>query len=90
MNVLNPKVSIFFLAFLPQFVNPELGSVPLQMIILGIIFMIVTIIVFGSIGYMGNILSVKLRQNEKIVTYMNMLTSFVLLGLGLKLAFSQK
>ena len=90
MNVLNPKVSIFFLAFLPQFVNPANGSVTMQMITLGIVFMIVTIIIFGSIGYAGNILSIKLRQNPKIVTYMNTLTSFVLLGLGLKLALTQR
>ncbi len=90
MNVLNPKVSIFFLAFLPQFVNPTLGSVSTQMIILGIIFMITTVIMFGAIGYAGNMLSTKLRQNPKIVTYMNTLTSFVLLGLGLKLAFTQR
>jgi len=88
MNVLNPKVSIFFLAFLPQFVNPVNGSVTMQMITLGIIFMIVTIVVFGAIGYAGNILSIKLRQNPKVVTYMNTLTSFVLLGLGLKLALT--
>jgi threonine/homoserine/homoserine lactone efflux protein len=90
MNILNPKVSIFFLAFLPQFVDPALGDIQTQMIILGIVFMIITIIVFGSIGYMGNLLSVKLRQNKKVVIYMNTLTSFVLLGLGLKLAFSQR
>jgi len=90
MNVLNPKVSIFFLAFLPQFVNPELGSVSTQMIILGIIFMITTVIVFGAIGYAGNLLSTKLRQNPKIVIYMNTLTSFVLFGLGLKLAFTHR
>jgi len=90
MNVLNPKVSIFFLAFLPQFVNPANGSVTMQMITLGIVFMIVTIVVFGAIGYAGNILSIKLRQNPKIVTYMNTMTSFVLLGLGLKLALTQR
>ena len=90
MNVLNPKVSIFFLAFLPQFINPANGSVTMQMILLGIIFMIITVIVFGSIGYAGNILSIKLRENPKVVTYMNMLTSFVLLGLGLKLALTQR
>lgn len=90
MNILNPKVAIFFLAFLPQFVNPSLGSITFQMIVLGVIFMIVTIIVFGLIGYMGNKLSRKLRENAKIVTYMNTLTSFVLLSLGLKLAFTQR
>ncbi|MDB2405412.1 LysE family translocator [Arcobacteraceae bacterium] len=90
MNILNPKVSIFFLAFLPQFVDPSLGNIQTQMIILGIVFMLVTVVVFGSIGYMGNILSVRLRENKKIVTYMNTLTSFVLLSLGLKLLFTQR
>ena len=90
MNILNPKVSIFFLAFLPQFVNTQAGSVPMQMIILGIIFMIMTVIVFSSIGIAANMLSSKLLQKPSIVKYMNILTSFVLVGLGLKLALSQR
>jgi len=90
MNILNPKVSIFFLAFLPQFVDPSLGSIELQMILFGAIFMMVTIVVFGAIGYMGNHLRTKLQANPKITSYMNSLTAFVLLGFGLKLALSQK
>lgn len=90
MNILNPKVSIFFLAFLPQFVNPSLGSVPMQMIMLGGVFMALTIVVFSSIGVAGNMLSSKLLEKPSIVKYMNILTSFVLVGLGIKLALSQK
>ncbi len=90
MNVLNPKVSIFFLAFLPQFVTPENGNVPLQMIFLGLIFMAMTIVVFSSIGVAGNVLSKKLIENPNIAKYMNIITSFVLGALAVKLALSSR
>jgi len=90
MNILNPKVSIFFLAFLPQFVTTTNGNIPLQMAILGTIFMILTLIIFSSIGIAGNLLSAKLLENPKITKYMNILTSFVLFSLGIKLALSEK
>ncbi len=90
MNILNPKVSIFFLAFLPQFVTPANGNIPLQMVILGLVFMIMTIVVFSSIGIAANMLSSKLLEKPSIVKYMNILTSFVLVSLGLKLALSSR
>lgn len=90
MNVLNPKVSIFFLAFLPQFVTPANGNIPLQMITLGLVFMVMTIVVFSSIGIAGNLLSAKLLERPSIVKIMNMLTSFVLGSLAVKLALSER
>jgi len=90
MNILNPKVSIFFLAFLPQFVNTQAGNIPMQMLLLGAIFMALTIIVFSSIGIAGNLLSKRLMENPSIVKYMNILTSIVLVSLGIKLALSQR
>ena len=90
MNILNPKVSIFFLAFLPQFVTPANGNVPMQMVTLGAVFMALTIVVFSSIGVAGNLLSSKLLEKPSIVKYMNILTSFVLVSLGIKLALSQR
>lgn len=90
MNVLNPKVSIFFLAFLPQFVNPSLGNVPMQMIILGLVFMALTVVVFSSIGIAGNMLSSKLMENPSISKILNILTSFVLGALAVKLALSSR
>ena len=90
MNILNPKVSIFFLAFLPQFINVQAGNVPMQMVILGVVFMIMTVIVFSGIGIAGNLLSAKLLEKPSIVKYMNILTSCVLVALGIKLALSQR
>ena len=90
MNILNPKVSIFFLAFLPQFVTTANGNVPMQMITLGVVFMAMTIVVFSSIGVAGNMLSSKLLENPSIVKILNVFTSIVLVSLGLKLALSER
>jgi threonine/homoserine/homoserine lactone efflux protein len=85
MNITNPKVSIFFLAFLPQFTNPNLGSVPFQMLLLGILFIFATIIVFGSIALLSGTLAQLFNKSEKSQKILNKLASFIFLGLAVKL-----
>jgi threonine/homoserine/homoserine lactone efflux protein len=86
MNVTNPKVSIFFLAFLPQFADPGRGSLSLQMLMLGGIFIISTIIVFGGIALLAGSIGQWLNRSPKTQVVMNRLAGMVFIGLALKLA----
>jgi len=90
MNVLNPKVSLFFLAFLPQFIEKNGISVPLQMIVLGLTFMILTLIVFSIIAIFAGSLGEKLLQNEKSSRIINLSQGAIFTGIGLKLFFMDK
>jgi threonine/homoserine/homoserine lactone efflux protein len=90
MNVLNPKVALFFLAFLPQFVNPGYGHVPWQMILLGLIFMVLVAIIFGFIGYFAGSLGDWILRKPRFTKIMNWTSAAIFLGLGLKLLASRR
>lgn len=87
MNLLNPKVALFFLAFLPQFVTPGDVNISLQMLILGVVFIIQAIIVFSLVsvlsGYIGNFLS----RNESASRYISIAKGIIFILIGLKIAF---
>ena len=90
MNITNPKVSIFFLAFLPQFTNPNIGTVSLQMLLLGGLFIVATILVFSSIALLSGILSEVFNKSEKSQKILNKLASFVFIALAIKLATTKQ
>lgn len=90
MNLLNPKVALFFLAFLPQFVNPGSGNVPLQMILLGAIFMIQASIIFSMIGWFSGSIGRVLQGKPQLARYFDLLTAGVFAALGLRLALSER
>lgn len=90
MNVLNPKVALFFLAFLPQFVNPLSGGLPLQMILLGAVFMLQAVVIFSLIGWFSGTIGRQLLSKPHIAKYFDRLTAGVFAALGLKLALSER
>lgn len=90
MNITNPKVSIFFLAFLPQFANPARGPIWIQLLMFGGLFIIATILVFSSIALLAGSLGQWLNKSPRTQTLMNKIAGTVFLGLALKLATTER
>jgi threonine/homoserine/homoserine lactone efflux protein len=90
MNITNPKVSIFFLAFLPQFADPGRGALTLQIIMLGFIFIISTMLIFGSVALLAGALGEWLNKSSKAQLVLNKVAGTVFIGLALKLMTTQR
>ena len=86
MNLTNPKVLIFFLAFLPQFADPARGGVALQLMVLGVVFMLATLLVFGGIACFSGAFGVLLQRSARAQLLLNRVAGLVFLGLALRLA----
>ena len=86
MNLTNPKVLVFFLAFLPQFADPARGSVALQLMVLGVVFMVATLLVFGAIACFSGAFGALLQRSARAQRLLNRVAGLVFLGLALRLA----
>lgn len=89
-GVFNPKVAIFFLAFLPQFVDPKSGYVLIQFLLLGIILGIMDVIYESMLVILFTTASKWFLQNQRFTTWRRRITGSVLVGLGLQLAFARR
>ena len=90
IDILNPKVAVFFMAFLPQFVRPELGHGSIQIFLLGSLVIAVAIpvelfVVFTAAGTTGFF-----RDNPRFSTLLDRLSGTVLIGLGIRLALTSR
>ncbi len=90
MNVLNPKVSLFFLALLPQFVDPSVGRVPQQMLLLGAVFLAQALFVFTLVSIGAEKLRHLLLSNERIAKRINRLKGALFALIGIQIAFSER
>jgi threonine/homoserine/homoserine lactone efflux protein len=90
MNITNPKVSIFFLAFMPQFADPSRGSVTLQLLAFGGLFICSTLLVFGSIALLAGTLGQWVSGSTRAQKVLNRIAGVVFLGLAIKLATAER
>jgi threonine/homoserine/homoserine lactone efflux protein len=88
-GILNPKVALFFLAFLPQFVDAERGFAFLQFFILGVILAMLDIFYESTLALAAVTLSGWFRKNPRFASWRQKVTGAVLVGLGVRLALSE-
>lgn len=90
INILNPKLSIFFLAFLPLFVSPNASSPTIQMIALSIIFMAMTLIIFVLYGISANGVRRYVVNSPRLIHWMQRSFAATFAVLGVKLAMTDR
>ena len=89
-NALNPKVTLFFLSFLPQFINVNARHVELQMVLLGALFMVQTVLIFGAIAFFSGAIGDRLRTNPAIANRLNAFAGVIFIALGLRVAWPER
>lgn len=90
MNITNPKVSLFFLAFLPQFTDPAYGPMLPQFLLLGFLFIVSTILVFGGVSILAGSFGGFLRKSARAQLILNRIAGTVFVGLAIKLALAKR
>jgi threonine/homoserine/homoserine lactone efflux protein len=90
MNVLNPKVALFFLAFLPQFTTRDAGSIPVQMVALGLLFMGQALVIFSIIGFFSGSVGDWIQKRPRAGQWFSWLSAAIFAALGIRLALAQR
>jgi len=89
-NVTNPKIVLFFFAFLPQFVDPSSGHPTRDLAFLGVLYALLALPVKAGVGIAAGSFSERILRNPSMVTWMNRVSGGVLVALGLRLAAAER
>lgn len=90
LNILNPKLTIFFLAFLPQFVKPETTSPLSDMVVLSAVFMLMTFVIFVIYGLLAHSFRHSVMESHRVQTWLRYGFALTFAGLGIQLASSSQ
>lgn len=90
LNILNPKLTIFFLAFLPQFVQPGATEPLFQLALLSAVFMAMTFIVFIAYGFLAHAFRKAVIESPRVQTWLRRTFAATFVGLGASLALTEK
>lgn len=88
-NAMNPKVILFFLAFLPQFVERDGYSAALQTAILGVLFTLQAAVLFGALGWFSGRVGSHLQRNPKVALWLERIAGVVFAVVGLRLLIEE-
>lgn len=89
-NILNPKVALFFIAFLPHFINPTLKNTILPFLILRTTFITTGTIWCLILAIFASTIFDKLKTKNKVATYINKVCGLTMIGLGIKIALTDR
>ena len=90
IDILNPKVAIFFLAFLPQFVVTGAGPVWAQLLIHGTLIIVVAALIEPPLVWFGDRVTTNLRNSRRLAKWLDRTLGSLLIGLGVRLAFMER
>jgi RhtB (resistance to homoserine/threonine) family protein len=89
-NILNPKVALFFIAFLPQFIDPTLQNTVVPFIALGATLILTGLVWDLALALFASAIFAKLKDNKKVSAYINKICGLTLVGLGIKVALTDR